>query len=373
MEFQGKIMVGDGELIVTVDNQVYSVTREHPAYAKLFEAYKDNDANTFVGLVNVKDHMKTYVNSDITGIVVDGERVLYNGVELNNAVVDTIRNMMYAGLDFQPMVKFLERAIKSNSKRVIDELFKFLQECRLTVTEDGCFLAYKSVQSNYMDKYSGKFDNSVGSCHRMEKFQVDDNCNNACSHGFHVGALSYAGPGGFYNNAGDKVMIVKVAPEDVVSVPVDHTCQKLRTCAYEVVGEFKCELKPTVYSGKVGDDYNKSVEPKQPEYSIEPQDMIVDGLYRAWYLDRHGDSGWRYFVVLDDRKDHVIVELMEPEEDAGQTRRFNFDRFDEIYPWDGHTEYTEDEDDECDCCEECGECSDDCCCDEEDNDCGCYW
>jgi hypothetical protein len=351
-EFQGKIMVGVGELIATVDNKSYHITKDHAAYDKLFEAYKSGDADTFVELSNVQQSMERYTGASTNpfsdeGLVMDGEKIYYNGVELNNAVVETIRAMMYNDMDFQPMLKFLERAIKSNSKRVIDELFKFLQVCRLTITEDGCFLAYKSVREDYMDKYSGTYTNVVGTENRMQKFQVDDNCNVGCSYGFHVGSLPYAGPGGYYNASGDKVLICKVAPEDVVSVPLDCSCQKLRTCAYTVVGEFQGELKSTVYSGKVGDSYAAPPDPKRQLFYLDPEDMRVDGVYRALYESAYnGETKWRHFVVLDTFEDHVVAELMDPEEDCGYVRRFNFDSFDIIHEWDGKTVEDDDEEDE---------------------------
>lgn len=356
-KFQGKIMVGAGDLVATVDNQSYHVTKSHPMYCQLLDAYKNNDADTFTNLCNVKHCMEKYATGEYTGqktgVEVKGEQVFYNGVELNNAIVETIRTMMQYGLDFQPMVKFLERAIKTNSKRIIDELFKFLQACKCVITEDGCFLAYKSVGKDYRDKYSGRFLNTVGSEMRMDKWKVDDNCNNVCSHGFHVGALAYAGPGGSYNSPGDKVLIVKVAPEDVVSVPIDFSCQKLRTCAYTVVGEFKAELQPSVYSGRVGDDYSQPSTVEHKLVEIDSEDMVVDGVYRAEYYSKsQGSYRQRYFVVLEVHNDWVLVELMAPEENAGGIRRFKLDKLSHVYEWDGNQavdDYDDDEEEDCDC------------------------
>ena len=61
---------------------------------------------------------------------------------------------------------------------------------------------------------------------------IDDDARVACSHGLHVG--SSLTPWTF---ARGKVVIVKVNPKDVVSVPHDCNCQKLRTCAYTAVAE----------------------------------------------------------------------------------------------------------------------------------------
>ena len=326
MKFQGKIMFGNGNMVANIDNKSYHVSRDHTMYAKLFEAYKNDDADSFVGLFDITDNVSNYCNTEGLVVHTDG-RVVYNGVELNNAVVDTIRNMMKNDLNFDFMVKFLRRTIDSNSSRVINELFKFIESCGLTITEDGCFLAYKTVDSDYLDKYIHRINNRVGAdIPRMPKWKVNDDCTQVCSHGYHVGGLEYAGPGGWYNNSNDHVMICKVAPEDVVSVPVDHSFQKLRCCHYEVVGEFKQELKQTVYSGKVGDDYCQpdEVDDDDCELELGVEDMVVDGMYQAMYTSmKEGFPKLRYFVVLDKTPKYAVVELLEPEEKAGDIRRFN--------------------------------------------------
>jgi len=358
MLFQGKIMLGDS-FMVTIDNQIYQVSKDRIGYNKLFAAFKADDADEFMRLYTTQESLEGYCQSceDCQcnqDIVVEGDRVFYKGIELNNAIVDTIRTMMNNDLDFSYMLNFLKRALQSGSRRVVNELFTFLQACGLTITPDGCFLAYKTVRYDYLDKHSRTINNSVGAViPRMDRAMVDDNCNNLCSYGYHVGALAYAGPGGTFNSESDHVMIVKVAPEDVVSVPTDYNGQKLRCCFYEVVGEYKAPLKSTVYHGS---DYSKEMEPAITNTEIEPEDMVVDGMYEAYYRGRSGCGRMRYFVVLETYDDHVIVELMEPEDDCGEVRRMNFDGFGEVLVWDGYPpedddDYDDDDEDtDCDCC-----------------------
>jgi len=104
-------------------------------------------------------------------------------------------------------------------------------------------LAYKAVKRDFTDKYSGKMNNSVGEMVSMPRFRVDDNCDIGCSQGLHVGAIDYVKS---YGSAGDKIVICKIDPADVVSVPLDSGHQKLRCCKYEVVGEYDGELLPAV-------------------------------------------------------------------------------------------------------------------------------
>ena len=60
-------------------------------------------------------------------------------------------------------------------------------------------------------------------------------------YGLHAGALNYVASYGSVES-NDRIVIVKINPADVVSVPSDCNCEKLRTCRYEVVGEYQGEL-----------------------------------------------------------------------------------------------------------------------------------
>ena len=54
--------------------------------------------------------------------------------------------------------------------------------------------------NSFKDKWSGSFDNSVGSTVEVDRTNVDNNRNNGCSHGLHVGSLNYVKDYGDDNN-----------------------------------------------------------------------------------------------------------------------------------------------------------------------------
>jgi hypothetical protein len=228
------------------------------------------------------------------------------------------------------------------------------------------------VNPDYTDKYSGTVDNTPGQKpERMERSQVDDNPNNHCSNGYHVGALGYAGPGGWYNSPRDKVMICKVDPADVVSVPNDHGCQKMRCCYYEPVGEFQGELQGVVYSGEVGGDYSTSAPtPRgfESEVVTDEYNLLEDNYYIGLYTKQDGSTARRFFLVeeVNHANDTYTVLLVDPEENAGAFRTFLMSRLNEVCTWDGETDpetldnpwidYDPYEDeDEYDYCDYCGE------------------
>ena len=70
----------------------------------------------------------------------------------------------------------------------------------------------------------------------MERCLVSDDFRVHCGAGLHVATLAYAQD---YGNSESLIVIVKVNPADVVSVPEDYGCQKVRCCKYEVLSVFK--------------------------------------------------------------------------------------------------------------------------------------
>lgn len=247
----------------TIVNGVpYNVREDHSAYNLLLQAVSDGDEERFLNNVSIKNVVTKAVSKlSSVGVTVEEDRVLWNGKELNNVLVTRILEFQRGGLDFQPLVNFLTNLLQNPSSRAVEELYPFLENESLPVTEDGCFLAYKTVGSDFFSKTSGKLTllsgkandrgqiyNGVGEVIECPRNEVDDVAGRTCSVGLHVGAFAYAGPGGAFNCTGDKVVIVKVNPRDAVSVPTDHNAQKLRCCRYEVVQEYVGKLDQPVYN-----------------------------------------------------------------------------------------------------------------------------
>jgi hypothetical protein len=70
----------------------------------------------------------------------------------------------------------------------------------------------------------------------MPRNQVDDNKDNTCSAGLHFCSFDYLKSFG-----GSRIMILKINPADVVSIPSDYNQQKGRTWRYTVIGEVPAE------------------------------------------------------------------------------------------------------------------------------------
>ena len=150
-------------------------------------------------------------------------------------------DMFREGFSVTPLVLFLENLMQNPSNRSVTELYRFLERSNMPITPDGHFLAFKKVRDDYKDVHSGTFDNSVGQVVSMERNQVDDDKDRTCSNGLHFCSEDYLA-----NFSGERIMILKINPRDVVSIPSDYGDTKGRCCLYEVIGELENTEKQTI-------------------------------------------------------------------------------------------------------------------------------
>lgn len=161
----------------------------------------------------------------------DNRVIMLDGAAIPAELNERIIEMAEGGENPGPLFKFWERLADNPSHRSVSQLWRFLQQIGIPLTEDGCFLAYKSVKHDYRDVHSGTFDNRPGTRNRMPRNRISDDPNHACHEGLHVGSLEYARSFG-----GSRIVICKVNPKDVVCIPYDCDSQKMRVCDYTVVG-----------------------------------------------------------------------------------------------------------------------------------------
>ena len=256
-------------LTVVIDGKAHTMNADHPSFERAKEALTNEEWDRLESLFDVQSAVQDYLDADAQIEVKDGA-VLYQGEVVHGMVVDKIIDFMRKNLPYQPLVKFLSNLLNNPSRRATDELYSFLEHKQMPITPEGNFLAYKGVNQDFTDNYSGKFDNSVGQTLEMRRNGVCDDANMGCSAGFHAGSYEYAKG---YASGGGNLMIVEINPADVVSVPFDCECQKLRTSKYKVVGHYETIDAPPLDEG-LNDDF----------YSHDP-DMIgeTDEYNEGWY------------------------------------------------------------------------------------------
>ena len=222
------LIQGDNVVIV-IDNKPHTINKTHITYQKVVDAIKAGDWETVKDVIEPKKVVLEYGQGNVE---VQGDKLFWKGKEFHNALSNRMIQMLQDGFPVEPLVAFMENLMQNPSYRSVKELYGFLEKNNLPITSDGHFLAYKKVRKDFKDCHTGTMDNSVGTVVEMERHEVDDNANNTCSNGLHFCSKDYLNHFG-----GERTVIVKINPADVVSIPTDYDFSKGRACRYEVIGE----------------------------------------------------------------------------------------------------------------------------------------
>jgi len=212
-------------IILVLNGKQHVIHNTNPNFQQIKAALNDE-----VKLEKLLNPIKEIKDIDFR---VDHGVVTFQGEEIHSVLTERIITCHEEGLPFDGLMKFLANCMRNPRKESVDDLYRFLEHGGFPITSDGCFLGYKKIRHDWMDWHSGKFDNHPGNRITMPREDVVEDPNNACGPGLHVGTLKYA------RNFGDgRIVLVKVNPKDVVSVPYDHNSEKLRTCEYLVIAEY---------------------------------------------------------------------------------------------------------------------------------------
>lgn len=242
-------------IILVIDGQSHTVSKDtHMNYGKIVDALKAKDWDVLADLVEPK---KAIVNFGKGYVTIDNGVVYWKGSVFNNALSARMIEMYQDGFPIDPMIVFMENLMANPSKRSVEQVYGFLEKNSLPITEDGHFLAYKKVRKDKKDIHSGTIDNSVGQVIEMDRNLVDDNPDSHCSSGLHFCSISYLSSFGSHD---DPIMVLKINPADVVSIPTDYNGAKGRCMKYEVVAQVNGD--PATAFASVVDKTHGKVVPK---------------------------------------------------------------------------------------------------------------
>jgi len=261
------VIANDGTVSASVAENSYVFGKNHPSYDKLVAYLKNGNVEYFEASYDVISRIQTFCEGYVS---CNNSKLTWDGIPMPEMFTDRILDMIQEGFPFEPMLNFLDNLSQNPSDQSIVELFDFMDNKHMPITADGCFLAYKAVDSNFKDLWSHSFDNSIGSTPEVPRDKVDSNRDRGCSNGLHVGAIDYAASyggvdidgsdpdsGGSGGVGGNQIVICKVNPRDVVSVPTCSRFQKLRCCKYEVVSLFQDKFETSVHMTKNEVEYVK--------------------------------------------------------------------------------------------------------------------
>ena len=273
---------GQGHWTVTLNGQPHLFDPSHPHYASLIKCVHAGDADEFVNLLNTGLQVENWSEGDFE--FRDG-LLYFEDEQVAKDPTNRIVECLQQGFPHQFMMNYLTNLYDNVSERAVQESYKWSSHKGLPITEDGMLVGYKGVrpyagetiqgkngeikEGDLVDIYTGNsFRNNVGDTASMKRRQVCDDHTQGCDSGLHVGTYDYA-----CNWAGNTgvVVLVKFDPKDIVSVPSDCNCEKMRVSSYEVISVAREQLEEAVYSE---DEYYDDQEDYLDE--LEDGDIIND-------------------------------------------------------------------------------------------------
>lgn len=264
-------IITDHNITVNYQGQTHIVSRSDALADRLIQAVRERRLEEIPNLVSAAKRIEDFGQGNFT--VRDGE-ILINGQVAPEVLGKKIIRFSNEGLPHEPLVRFAENLLKNPSFRAVNELFQFLEKNDHPITENGCFIAYKKVCSDFLDGHTRTMDNSVGKVVELSRNLVDEDSTRTCSHGLHVANWDYA-----HNvySAGDGALMleVEVNPADVVAVPVDYNQAKMRVCKYLVLGVVEQEHSDGT-SLRITND-SVPCEEEDTEEEIEDEECDVCG------------------------------------------------------------------------------------------------
>ena len=290
-------ILSENSLTIFVEGKPHTLRKDHANFNLARKAILDGETEKLADLVDVQRAVEDFVQGDIE---VKDEVVYYRGHRLHGVVVDKLLEMLRAGLkDSAPITNFITRLQANPSANSVAELYTFLGYKNLPTTAEGKVLGYKGVQSDYWSTtgnadtivVQGKTNerhqilNEVGATIEVARRCVDDNKDNHCSFGLHVGSYDYANE---WAGEDGRLLVVEFDPADAVSVPTDCNFQKLRVSKYNVVSDItdtRKELNKPVY------------EANKPIYGSDDDDFVDEG---DWDDDLYEDEEDDYVDLEDD-------------------------------------------------------------------------
>lgn len=325
------ILIKRDSVILVYKGKPEIIHKSAPNYNEIIKALKNADWDRMLDLANLKVAITKLSQGRVK--VMDDDSIFVDDKKVAGALVDRIIEMLHENFDVSPYLHFLDKVEQNPSASAKEELFIFLEHNDLPLDDKGNFLGYKMVRGDYLDIYSGTISNRVGDKPSMDRSLVDADRHVTCSRGLHVCAEGYLTSAYGHPGKNHRVIVVKVNPKDVVSVPVDYNNAKMRVCEYEVIAELENwgdRLKKYYTS-----EYSNN-DPTPKEFSFDNENSDEDD---SWVDSEEKDEEEEDVFFEDndeDDEESSSVESYEPmvselnEEGKAQAYNISLDKYRQI-------------------------------------------
>lgn len=220
----------------------HCIQPDHPHYEHILDVLeneRDEDLAPFLQPIKL-------IQNQITGypdLRLKGDTLRYKDKPVPSYVASKILELYKLGKPIDRLYKFLTNLDENPSNRVREQLYRFLERGQLPITENGTFLAYKKINADYTDCHTSTIKQEFNKPVTMDRNLVDDDPDISCSHGLHVCSFAY-----LRTFDGERIITTEVNPRDVVCVPYDYVCAKMRVCKYIPRNEIPLNVAENIWA-----------------------------------------------------------------------------------------------------------------------------
>jgi hypothetical protein len=321
---------GKSLAIFYADGESETIPEAHVSFKPIIEklisgSATDEDIRDLTGVLKTVARKMSALSERVS---IDGKEVYFDGDPLRGEISDIIKRMFEEGkaLDFKPLVNFLEKAKTNPSLKSIDDLYRWIRNGDLVIDPDGDIVAYKAVRVNAKgenesihagsafvngEEVQGFIPNIPGSVVSMARSQVNDNEFETCSYGLHAGTYAYANQfAGWQGGETTRLILVKINPRDVVSVPNDHNDAKMRVARYTVLTQIEERINEPFYQPTLDVDDDDDLEDYEEDDFYEDDDEQFEEA--AW----EDLANWEKAILDSARYEAELVALADAEDEA---------------------------------------------------------
>jgi hypothetical protein len=259
---------GAGATVIFSDGTIQQISQDNANYGRVVQTLTSTpvdaiDETALLELLIPALGVGKNLNRLSERVAFDGANILFDGDVVSDAIAEHILRIVKEGGNpdsYKALVAFMEKLYTNPSESSRNSLYDFIVRHNITIDPDGDFYAYKGVKADcgsvwegfgIVDGVSmnGSLPNKPGSILEIPRSKVNADNAIGCGTGLHAGTYAYA-----EGWARGVLLLVKINPRDVVSVPTCSAYQKLRTCRYKVISKTTQQTTATTYTAKVGTD-----------------------------------------------------------------------------------------------------------------------
>jgi hypothetical protein len=197
-------IVSDDTATLLYEGKPYTLNSSHANFAPFKSALISGDFDTAINYLDIRKQVEAFADGEL---IVKNGAVYWNSNQLHGKVVDKLLELLESGMKVgSPFIKFVKNLLDNPSNNSVEELYDFLSYKSLAIDDDGYVVGYKGVASDGWSQSGntqtvvlqgevnerGQILNRVGDTIEVQRRSVDDNRQNGCSHGLHIGSFDYA-------------------------------------------------------------------------------------------------------------------------------------------------------------------------------------